>query len=154
MLNNQQFYDAQGAGDQMVCTESWKDNTLCKLPLAPLDDEPNAIDVEAALEQVKKNDSSLTELNLNKVYNIQIDTIVEFCEALKDSGNSFKRYFSPLLMRQKLFISCLLIAAWATIYFKTGFNFARRQNRSVDAKIRLKKVTKNLFKLSEFYYPL
>ena len=28
MLNNQQFYDAQGAGG-MVCTESWKDNTLC-----------------------------------------------------------------------------------------------------------------------------
>ena len=60
MLNNQQFYDAQGAGDQMVCTESWKDNPLCQLPLAPLDDEPNAIDVEAALEQVKKNDSWLT----------------------------------------------------------------------------------------------
>ena len=96
MLNNQQFYDAQGAGDQMVCTESWKDNTLCKLPLAPLDDEPNAIDVEAALEQVKKNDSSLTELNLNNVYNIQIDTIVEFCEALKDPDNSFEQYFSFL----------------------------------------------------------
>ena len=29
MLNNQQFYDAQGAGG-MVCTESWKDNTLCQ----------------------------------------------------------------------------------------------------------------------------
>ncbi|CBY32232.1 unnamed protein product [Oikopleura dioica] len=91
MLNNQQFYDAQGAGDQMVCTESWKDNTLCKLPLAPLDDEPNAIDVEAALEQVKKNDSSLTELNLNNVYNIQIETIVVFCEALK-SNTSVKSF--------------------------------------------------------------
>lgn len=85
MLNNQQFYDAQGAGDQMVCTESWKDNTLCKLPCAQLDDEPNAIDVEAALEQVKKNDSSLTDLNLNNVHNIQLSTLVEFCEALKSN---------------------------------------------------------------------
>lgn len=86
MLNNQQFYDAQGAGDQMVCTESWKDNTKCKLPLVPIDDEPNSIDVEAALEQVKKNDSSLTDLNLNNVYNIQISTLIEFCEALKSNS--------------------------------------------------------------------
>ena len=84
MLNNQQFYDAQGAGDQMVCTESWKDNTKCKLPLVAIEDEPNTIDVEAALEQVKKNDSTLTDLNLNNVYNIQISTILEFCEALKE----------------------------------------------------------------------
>jgi hypothetical protein len=131
MLNNQQFYDAQGAGDQMVCTESWKDNTLCKLPLAPLDDEPNAIDVEAALEQVKKNDSSLTELNLNNVYNIQIDTIVEFCEALKDSDNFFERYFSPLLL-------------WRIL--KTGYNFARRQIKS-----KSRSFVSRLASLREFY---
>lgn len=86
MLNNQQFYDAQGAGG-MVCTESWKDNTLCKLPLAQIEDESNDIDVEATLEQVKKNDSSLTEINLNNVVNIQTSTLVEFFEALKNNTN-------------------------------------------------------------------
>jgi len=89
MLNNQQFYDAQGAGDQMVCTESWKDNTKCKLPLVAIEDEPNTIDVEAALEQVKKNDSTLTDLNLNNVYNIQISTLLEFCDALKERAPKF-----------------------------------------------------------------
>ena len=92
MLNNQQFYDAQGAGDQMVCTESWKDNTKCKLPLAPLDDEPNDVDVEAALEQVKKNDAALTEVNLNNVVNIQTSTLVEFCEALKVGPDTYDRF--------------------------------------------------------------
>ena len=132
MLNNQQFYDAQGAGDQMVCTESWKDNTLCKLPLAPLDDEPNAIDVEAALEQVKKNDSSLTELNLNNVYNIQIDTIVEFCEALKDSGNPLERYFSPLLflakITNKLVVNCLRFILKPVLILRVGKNGSLTRN--------------------------
>ena len=57
---------------------------LCKLPLAQIEDESNDIDVEATLEQVKKNDSSLTEINLNNVVNIQTSTLVEFFEALKD----------------------------------------------------------------------
>ena len=56
----------------------------CKLPLAQIEDESNDIDVEATLEQVKKNDSSLTEINLNNVVNIQTTTLVEFFEALKD----------------------------------------------------------------------
>ena len=33
MLNNEQLYEAQASGGEMVCTESWKDNTLCKMKL-------------------------------------------------------------------------------------------------------------------------
>ena len=48
MLNNQQFYDAQGAGG-MVCTESWKDNTLC------------------AGSEFSMNDAFKTDLLLNQI---------------------------------------------------------------------------------------
>jgi len=51
------------------------------------DAPPNDTDVDASLKQIKDNDPSLKELNLNNIKNISIDRLIEFGEALKTNTN-------------------------------------------------------------------
>ena len=57
MLNNEQLYEAQASGGEMVCTESWKDNTLCKMKTDIIDESfVNETDIEDVMNKIKNND--------------------------------------------------------------------------------------------------
>merc|ERR1711970_499250 len=89
MLNNEQLYEAQASGGEMVCTESWKDNTLCKMKCDAIDESfVNDIDFEQAMNQVKSN--GIDELNLNNL-EISTEQMLEVIDALK-SNTSVKRF--------------------------------------------------------------
>ncbi|KAJ8313398.1 hypothetical protein KUTeg_009026 [Tegillarca granosa] len=80
MLNQTQYYASwegekiHGGGFDGVA----KPQALKVIPLEP----PNNTDVEASLEQIKNNDSSLKVLNLNNI-KMSIEKLIEFCEGLK-----------------------------------------------------------------------
>ena len=57
MLNNEQLYEAQASGGEMVCTESWKDNTLCKMKTDIIDESfVNETDIDDVMNKIKNND--------------------------------------------------------------------------------------------------
>lgn len=58
------------------------------------DEPPNDTDVEATLEQLKGNDSALTEVNLNNIKNISVERLVEFAEALAANTNLKKLHLA------------------------------------------------------------
>lgn len=89
MLNNEQLYEAQASGGEMVCTESWKDNTLCKMKCDVIDESfVNDIDFEDAMNQVKSN--SIEDLNLNNL-DVSTTQMLEVIDALK-SNTSVKKF--------------------------------------------------------------
>jgi len=89
MLNNEQLYNAQASGGEMVCTESWKDNTLCKMKCDAIDESfVNDIDFEQAMNEVKSN--GIDELNLNNL-EVSTEQMLMVIDALK-SNTSVKRF--------------------------------------------------------------
>lgn len=83
------MYEAQASGGEMVCTESWKDNTLCKMKCDAIDESfVNDIDFEQAMSDVKSN--GIDELNLNNL-DISTEQMLEVISALK-SNTSVKRF--------------------------------------------------------------
>lgn len=73
----------------MVCTESWKDNTLCKMKCDAIDESfVNDIDFEQAMNEVKSN--GIDELNLNNL-EVSTEQMLMVIDALK-SNTSVKRF--------------------------------------------------------------
>jgi len=92
MLNNEQLYEAQASGGEMVCTESWKDNTLCKMKTDIIDESfVNETDIEDVMNKIKNNDASLDDVNLNNL-EISTEQLLEVVGAMK--SNSSVKYFS------------------------------------------------------------
>jgi len=92
MLNNEQLYEAQASGGEMVCTESWKDNTLCKMKTDIIDESfVNETDIEDVMNKIKNNDGSLDDVNLNNL-EISTEQLLEVVAAMK--SNSTVKYFS------------------------------------------------------------
>ena len=69
MLNNEQLYEAQASGGEMVCTESWKDNTLCKMKTDIIDESfVNETDIEDVMSKIKNNDGRFVVFENNNIW--------------------------------------------------------------------------------------
>lgn len=89
MLNNEQLYEAQASGGEMVCTESWKDNTLCKMKTDLIDETfVNEADIADVLSKIKSNQTDC--VNLNNM-NISMQQLQEVVVAMK-SNTSVKSF--------------------------------------------------------------
>lgn len=65
-------------------------------------DPPNQTDVEDSLKRVKDNDPKLTDLNLNNIKSIAIDTLCEFAKALKTNTHLEKLHMANTRATEKV----------------------------------------------------
>merc|ERR1711962_1330289 len=73
-------------------TESWKDNTLCKMKTDIIDESfINETDTEDVMNKIKNNDASLDDVNLNNL-DLTTGQLLEVVGAMK--SNSSVKYFS------------------------------------------------------------
>ena len=84
MLNNEQLYEAQASGGEMVCTESWKDNTLCKMKTDIIDESfVNETDIEDVMNKIKNNDGRfVTSLEIIILLDVNYSHNITFCKSL------------------------------------------------------------------------
>ncbi|KAL2084361.1 hypothetical protein ACEWY4_019879 [Coilia grayii] len=86
LMSNKQYYDALGATGKIANTEGI--NSVVKpdeIKIFP-DEPPNTTNVEDTLARIKKNDSGLTEVNLNNIPDIPIPTLKEIFSAMKSNS--------------------------------------------------------------------
>ena len=56
-INFPSLFKLSRSGGEMVCTESWKDNTLCKMKTDIIDESfVNETDIEDVMNKIKNND--------------------------------------------------------------------------------------------------
>lgn len=91
MIDNEQFYNAQAAGDKIVSTISFNQATKCKIPVCSPEEmgeiKPNDTDPLEMLDLIKRNDPSVDEVNLNNIQNISVPTLQEYGAALSSNSN-------------------------------------------------------------------
>ncbi|KAG9276592.1 tropomodulin-4 [Astyanax mexicanus] len=83
LMSNKQYYDALGATGKIANTEGI--NSVVKpdeYKIYP-DEPPNDTDVEDTLRRIQKNDSGLTDVNLNNIPDIPIPTLKEIFNGMK-----------------------------------------------------------------------
>ncbi|XP_030639796.1 tropomodulin-4 isoform X2 [Chanos chanos] len=87
LMSNKQYYDALGATGRIANTEGI--NSVVKPDVYKIypDEPPNPTNVEETLQRIQKNDSSLTEVNLNNIKDIPIPTLKEIFEAMKSNSH-------------------------------------------------------------------
>ncbi|XP_036440220.1 tropomodulin-4 [Colossoma macropomum] len=83
LMSNKQYYDALDTFGRIANTEGI--NSVVKPDAYKIypDEPPNDTDVEDTLRRIQKNDSSLTEVNLNNIPDIPIPTLKEIFHAMK-----------------------------------------------------------------------
>ncbi|KAL4640245.1 tropomodulin-1-like isoform X1 [Arapaima gigas] len=82
LMSNQQYYEAL-ASSTIVNKQGLNSVIQCTQYKAVPDEKPNSTNVEETLQQVKCNDPSLLEVNLNNIKNIPVPTLKAYAEALK-----------------------------------------------------------------------
>ncbi|XP_065268515.1 tropomodulin-2 isoform X3 [Emys orbicularis] len=83
MVNNPQF-DEEGTSSKDGKGSDMEVDVVKGEKVKPIFEEPpNPTNVEASLQRMKANDSSLLEVNLNNIKNIPIPTLKEFAKALE-----------------------------------------------------------------------
>jgi len=91
MIDNEQYYNAQAAGDQIVSTISFRQATKCKLPVCPPEEmgeiKPNDTDPLEMLDLVKRNEASVDEVNLNNIQSVSVPTLQDYGAALATNTN-------------------------------------------------------------------
>uniref|UniRef100_A0A3B1IIG3 Tropomodulin 4 (muscle) n=1 Tax=Astyanax mexicanus TaxID=7994 RepID=A0A3B1IIG3_ASTMX len=83
LMSNKQYYDALGATGKIANTEGI--NSVVKpdeYKIYP-DEPPNDTDVEDTLRRIQKNDSGLTDVNLNNIPDIPIPTLKEIFNGMQ-----------------------------------------------------------------------
>lgn len=83
LMSNKQYYDALGATGTIANTEGI--NSVVKpdeFKIFP-DEPPNDTDVEDTLRRIQKNESGLSEVNLNNIPDIPIPTLKEIFQSMK-----------------------------------------------------------------------
>ncbi|KAI2655164.1 Tropomodulin-4 [Labeo rohita] len=83
LMSNKQYYDALNTTGKIANTEGI--NSVVKPDVYKVypDEPPNDTDVEDTLRCLQKNDSRVTEVNLNNIPDIPIPTLKEIFEAMK-----------------------------------------------------------------------
>ncbi|XP_066539941.1 tropomodulin-4 [Hoplias malabaricus] len=83
LMSNKQYYDALGAHGKIANTEGINSVVKPDVYKTYPDEPPNNTNVEDTLHRIQKNDSSLTEVNLNNIPDIPIPTLKEISHAMK-----------------------------------------------------------------------
>ncbi|MFT7811243.1 tropomodulin-4 [Arapaima gigas] len=85
LMSNKQYYDALGLVGKIANTEGLnsvvKPDTYKTYP----DEPPNPTNVEETLRKIEKNDSGMTDVNLNNIKDIPIQTLKEIFDAMKSN---------------------------------------------------------------------
>ncbi|TRY90425.1 hypothetical protein DNTS_018921 [Danionella cerebrum] len=83
LMSNKQYYDALNTTGKIANTEGI--NSVVKPDVCKVfpDEPPNDTDVEDTLRCIQKNDSRVTEVNLNNIPDIPIPTLKEIFEGMK-----------------------------------------------------------------------
>ncbi|KAA0703384.1 Tropomodulin-4 Skeletal muscle tropomodulin [Triplophysa tibetana] len=83
LMSNKQYYDALNTTGKIANTEGI--NSVVKPDVYKVypEEPPNDTDVEETLSCIQKNDSGLTEVNLNNIPDIPIPTLKEFFEGMQ-----------------------------------------------------------------------
>lgn len=87
LMSNKQYYDALGCTGTIANTEGI--NSVVKPDQYKIypDEPPNLTNVEDTLQKIQTNDSSLTQVNLNNIKDLPIQTLKEIFQAMKTNLN-------------------------------------------------------------------
>uniref|UniRef100_A0A3Q2X8Y4 Tropomodulin 2 n=1 Tax=Hippocampus comes TaxID=109280 RepID=A0A3Q2X8Y4_HIPCM len=84
LVTSNQTYDGTGAKEGY-------NNVVKGEKMNPVFDEPpNPTNVEETLDRIKRNDASLTEVNLNNIKNIPVPTLKDFAKAMEKNTHVTK----------------------------------------------------------------
>ncbi|XP_051574843.1 tropomodulin-4-like isoform X2 [Myxocyprinus asiaticus] len=83
LMSNKQYYDALNTTGKIANTEGINSVVKPDVYKEYPDEPPNDTNVEDTLHCIQKNDSRLTEVNLNNIPDIPIPTLKEIFEAMK-----------------------------------------------------------------------
>ncbi|KAG9345305.1 hypothetical protein JZ751_009851 [Albula glossodonta] len=87
LMSNKQYYDALGCSGTIANTEGI--NSVVKPDQYKIypDEPPNPTNVEETLQRIQQNDSSLTQVNLNNIKDLPIQTLKQIFQAMKTNSN-------------------------------------------------------------------
>ncbi|KAI1886028.1 hypothetical protein AGOR_G00209820 [Albula goreensis] len=87
LMSNKQYYDALGCSGTIANTEGI--NSVVKPDQYKIypDEPPNPTNVEETLQRIQQNDNSLTQVNLNNIKDLPIQTLKEIFQAMKTNSN-------------------------------------------------------------------
>ncbi|XP_061116259.1 tropomodulin-4-like [Conger conger] len=87
LMSNKQYYDALGCTGIIANTEGI--NSVVKPDQYKIypDEPPNPTNVEDTLQKIQTNDNSLTQVNLNNIKDLPVQTLKEILQAMKTNSN-------------------------------------------------------------------
>nr|ABV03817.1 tropomodulin [Halocynthia roretzi] len=86
LMNSDQFYSSLKSST-IANKSGYSSITKSELQVTTINEPPNPTDVGDTLRRIKENDPELTEVNLNNINNIPVQTLKEYCEALKTNDH-------------------------------------------------------------------